>query len=196
MLVPVKYVFAFQESRNENGDVVLKPVDAAVAAKLLRYQDARPYLMDLAVQLGLSASAVHLSLKRLRGARLVHSAALNDAPNRSALSEFFIHGLKYCFPAERGELTRGIPTSYAAPPLNLSVGPGDEPPPVWPHPEGTVRGFGFEPLYKNAPTAALKDPGFYELLALLDAIRDGRSRERRLAEEHIRRLVEGRSVNP
>jgi len=57
-------------------------------------------------------------------------------------------------------------------------------PPVWPWRDGNTRGVGLEPLYKNAPHAALRDPALYELLALLDAIRDGRARERDL----VRRL--------
>jgi hypothetical protein len=39
------------------------------------------------------------------------------------------------------------------------------------------------------PHAALRDPALYELLALVDAIRDGRARERNLAERVlVRRL--------
>ena len=29
--------------------------------------------------------------------------------------EFLLHGVKYAFPAEHGEVTRGVPTSFAAP---------------------------------------------------------------------------------
>jgi hypothetical protein len=39
----------------------------------------------------------------------------------------------------------------------------------------------FSPLYKAAPTAARKDPKLYELLALVDAVRGGRARERTTA---------------
>ena len=85
-----------------------------------------------------------------------------------------MHGVKYAFPARRGEVTRGVPTSYAAPPLNKEIEPGSELPPVWPFPEGQHRGVSLEPLYKTAPAAALRDPIFYELLALIDARRSGR----------------------
>jgi hypothetical protein len=37
-------------------------------------------------------------------------------------------------------------------------------------------------LSRQAPQAALADPALHELLALLDALRVGRSRERKLAE--------------
>jgi hypothetical protein len=52
---------------------------------------------------------------------------------------------------------------------------------VWPDAEGSVRGIEFSPLYKNVPQAALRDTKLYELLALVDAIREGRAREREVA---------------
>ncbi len=118
---------------------------------------------------------------------------MQDKPNVSALEEFLLHGLKYAFPAEHGQVTRGIPTSYAAEPLKGEISSGDELPPVWPWHDGETRGIALKPLYKTAPTAALRDPLLYEYLSLLDAIRDGRVRERKIAErELIKRL---RSVN-
>ena len=69
-----------------------------------------------------------------------------------------------------------------------------------PYPEGQHRGVSLEPLYKTAPAAALRDPGFYEMLALIDAIREGRARERKLAEkaliERIRRQPDERPKSP
>ena len=58
-------------------------------------------------------------------------------------------------------------------------------PPVWPWPEGDTRGIGFEPSYAKVPQAALRDRDLYELLALVDAIRDGRARERNIAERDL-----------
>ena len=79
-----------------------------------------------------------------------------------------------------------MPTGYAAPPLvDLIIQPS-EPPPVWPYPEGTVRGQEFSPLYKSVPMAAERDKGLYELLTLIDAIREGRAREKNLAIKEIK----------
>jgi hypothetical protein len=86
--------------------------------------------------------------------------------------------------------TRGVPTSYAAKPLKKSIVPGDEPPPVWPFAEGPVRGYAFSPLHKNVPKAALADPQLYELLALVDALRDGKARERELAARELSKRLE------
>ncbi len=116
---------------------------------------------------------------------MLQGPGLGDRPNISALEEFLVHGVKYAFPAERGELTRGVPTSYAAPPLKNHISPGSDPPPVWPDPEGAVRGVAFEPLYPTVPVAAKRDASLYELLALVDAIRDGRARERTIAEKEL-----------
>jgi hypothetical protein len=139
----------------------------------------------MSVDLSISASEVHSALKRLALARLVSSDADENRPILEAAEEFLIHGVKYAFPVRPGELTRGLVTSYAAPPLNQQIDPGSEPPPVWPFPEGQQRGVTLEPLYKTAPTAALRDPFLYELLALIDALREGRARERKLAEKEL-----------
>jgi hypothetical protein len=96
-----------------------------------------------------------------------------------------VHGMKCAFPAERGEPTRGVPTSYAALPLSALIVPSSDLPPVWPYPSGKTRGTSFQPLYRGAPKAALREPLLYEYLALVDALRDGRARECKLAEELI-----------
>jgi len=141
--------------------------------------------------LAMSPSEVHASVQRAEKSHLLHGSRLKNRPNFSAIEEFLLHGIKYIFPAERGGLTRGMPTSYAAPPLRGTIALGSEPIPVWPYEEGKKRGIAFEPLYKTAPVAALRDPAFYEYLVLVDALRDGRARERRTAgAELCRRLRE------
>jgi DNA-binding Lrp family transcriptional regulator len=163
----------------------LKPQDVVVALKLCTYPDARPPISIIANDLSLSPSEVHGAIGRLRKARLLHGPNLKDRPNISALEEFLVHGLKYAFPAEHGEVTRGIPTSYAAEPLKSEVSMSNDLPPVWPWHEGNTRGVGFEPLYKSVPQAALRDSKLYQLLALVDALRDGRARERKTAERDL-----------
>jgi len=165
--------------------VNLKPQDVVVALKLCAYRDARPPISVVANELSLSPSEVHGALGRLRASRLLHGPALKDRPNILALEEFLIHGLKYSFPAEHGEVTRGIPTAYAAEPLKSEIAMSNDLPPVWPWPEGDTRGVGLEPFYRKVPQAALRDSELYELLALVDAIRDGRSRERKIAEQDL-----------
>jgi hypothetical protein len=66
---------------------------------------------------------------------------------------------------------------------------GEELAPVWADDEGSVRGESIEPLYPSAPRAAREDPKLYELLALVDALRIGRARERKLAEALLRQRL-------
>ncbi len=163
----------------------LRPQDVLVLVKLLSYQGPRPPMAQMGVDLSISSSEVHAALKRLVLSRLVSSDAGGHRPQLQAVEEFLVHAVKYAFPAKRGEVTRGVPTSYAAPPLNKQIEPGAELPPVWPFSEGHQRGVGIEPLYKTAPAAALRDPILYEMLALIDALREGRARERRFAEKEL-----------
>jgi len=161
----------------------LLPQDVLALAKLVSYAKRRPAIAQVAADLGLSPSQVHASLKRLERSRLIDPSS--HTPQLRAVEEFLLHGVKYAFPAHRGEATRGMPTAYAAPPLNGTIEAGGELPPVWPHAEGQVRGLTLEPLHKSAPKAAANDPLLYELLALIDALRDGRTRERQLAEREL-----------
>jgi len=170
----------------------LLPQDVVVLAKLVSYGGQRPPIAQVASDLALSPSQVHASLKRLERSRLID--AQTGRPLLKAVEEFFLHGVKYAFPAHRGEATRGMATAHAAPPLKAQI-VEDDLPPVWPDAEGEVRGLMLEPLHKVAPKAARKDPALYELLALIDALRDGRVRERQLAEKalsaQLRRLLRG-----
>lgn len=78
-----------------------------------------------------------------------------------------------------------MPTGYAAPPLREKIMQPFEPPPVWPHKNGTVRGMAFYPLYPTVPEAAARNPALYELLVLFDAIRGGSPREHALAVQML-----------
>jgi DNA-binding Lrp family transcriptional regulator len=178
-------IFSIREQRMYNIRVVLKPQDVVVVLKLCEFDGKRPPFAQIAEELFMSASEVHGAVKRAQASHLLHGIELGERPNCKALEEFLIHGLKYVFPAQHGAMTRGMPTSYAAEPLRRFIKAGDDPPPVWPSPDGPVRGAAFEPLYHSVPEAAKRDSFLYELLALIDAIRDGRVRERELAKKEL-----------
>jgi hypothetical protein len=62
-----------------------------------------------------------------------------------------VHGVRYAYPLQRGAMTRGVPTAYAAPPLSEHiVMSAADAVPVWPDPEGQVRGEAWSPLYPKA----------------------------------------------
>lgn len=170
---------------------MLRPLDIVVLLKLSLQKAGRPTYLRLANELHLYPSEVYASVQRARISNLLRTWEKEDRLNRSALIEFLVHGIRYAFPAETGAPTRGIPTSYAAPPLRTLITDDGELPPVWPHAEGKVRGYSFKPLHKNVPDAALEDEPLYELLALVDAMRSGRLRERALASEELRKRLGG-----
>lgn len=169
---------------------MLKPQDVIVALKLLCVGERSWTYAELAVELGLSASQLHSAIQRALSSQLVINLGERIVPNTRNLREFLVHGLKYVFVPERGEMTRGIPTGYAAPALEHFFNADGEPPPVWPDPQGNVRGVAFPPLYKIAPHASARDPKLYDLLALVDAIRGGRAREREIATRELDKQLE------
>lgn len=176
--------------------MILKPQDIVVVLKLCGYvPNARPSYGAIATELKMSASEIHSAVQRLKSSRLLHGSEMNEKPNLSALEEFLIHGVKYAFPATRGGLTRGMPTSYATEPLCRLIKAGSEPVPVWADPQGTTRGIALAPLYKTVPEAAKLDSLLYERLALIDAIRDGRARERNLAEKELKNSLQSIAEN-
>ena len=168
--------------------MTLKPQDIVILLKLVTIGERPWSFSSLANELGMSPSEVHGGIGRATTARLFDPH--RRVPIIRALLELLVHGVKYIFPPEKGELTRGLPTSYAAPPLDSLLVQSDEPPPVWPTPEGKVRGFQFSPLYRSVPKAVANDQALYELLALVDAIRDGRARERELAVNELTKRLE------
>jgi hypothetical protein len=62
-------------------------------------------------------------------------------------------------------------------------------PTVWADPEGTVRGEELKPLYRSVPRAARADANLHEWLALVDAVRAGRARERDLAVKELQKRL-------
>ena len=172
----------------------LKPQDILVVLKLIAMGDRSWSYVQLANELSMSASEINAGVKRCLSANLLlpdYIDGKSPKPAMKAVEEFLIHGLKYAFVPERGELTRGVPTGYAAEPLKSNIVASNEPPPVWPYAEGQVRGYSFSPLYRSAPQAALADQRLYELLALVDAIRGGKARERELAIAALQKRLGG-----
>ena len=171
--------------------MILKPQDVLFLLKLVAIGRDDWSYNRLAVELGMSPSEVHAAARRALAAQLAVRLEERPKPQRRNLLEFLLHGIRYVFVPERGEPTRGMPTLHAALPMSEWLVPTDELPPVWPDPEGEVRGLAFSPLYKSVPHAARQDRRLYELLVLVDAIRGGQARERKLAGDALKkRLME------
>jgi hypothetical protein len=165
--------------------------DIALLLKLAIQNEPAIQSKSLAEALSISPSEVSKALKRCAGAGLVYIEGPQKRVNRTGLMEFLSHGLKYAFPPERGSMTRGVPTATAAEPLKSRFLDDKEPPTVWPYAEGKIRGLSLSPLYSGAPKAALRDSKFYGTLALCDAIRACRTRERNLAVELLEKAING-----
>lgn len=60
---------------------------------------------------------------------------------------------------------------------------------VWPDDEGTATGTSLAPLHPAAPAAARRNPRLHEMLALVDALRVGRVRERTLAARRLHERI-------
>jgi hypothetical protein len=161
--------------------------DIALLLKISLLDTPKILSKTLADELFLPPGEVSKSLNRCKESGLIYWSDLEKRVNRSALLDFLAYGMRHVFPPKRGALVRGVPT--AAAPLKSHFLDDGEPPPVWPYPDGCVRGLSFSPLYKNAPKAALLDSRLLELLALCDAIRSGRTRERVLAVELLRKAL-------
>lgn len=160
----------------------LKPQDLLVLLKVAAHPPQRWPYATLGEALCMSTSEAHASVKRAVASGLAVAPSRAEwSPVRPNLLEFMLHGVRYIWPAAVGPVKRGVPTAFGAEPLasQLMAAPGEAP--VWAHPECKAKGPTLSPLYRTAPQAALADPSLHRLLALLDALRTGRARERSLA---------------
>lgn len=147
----------------------------------------------LAESTGISKSEVSQAMQRCFEVGLAKPGRIDGLPiiNPSALSEFLVYGLRYVFPVKPAELTRGVPTAWAAPVLQGLLASADPIPPVWPDPQGKVRGQAIAPLFKSVCAAVAQDARLYALLALVDSIRIGQARERAVAGERLVAMLQG-----
>jgi len=170
---------------------MLKPQDIVILLKLLaRRQHLDWSQHQLATHLCLSPSVINASLARLNVSGLLNFGGEGNRyqPVVLACEELLLYSIKYFFPAQLEGYTVGIVTSYAAPIFAGLISVGKEPVPVWPSAEGNVCGLALAPLYHSVPASLIlyPDQAFYELLVLVDALRQGRARERNLAAKLIK----------
>jgi len=169
---------------------MLKPQDIVIIMKILAKGEQEWAQGSLAHELGMSPSEVNAGIKRASHANLLQRKDSKVLPIRKSIEEFLIHGLKYVFPVERGEPTRGIPTAYASPFFNDALVDGSELQPVWPDPNGKVKGYALKPLYKCVPNAVKHDQQLYQYLSIIDALRSGRAREVNAAKKLLTKVLQ------
>lgn len=166
---------------------MLRPQDLYVLLKLACLPKGGWTFASVGHELGLSSSAVHRGLERAAAGGLYQPRQKGIAPG--ALLELLLHGARSVYPAIRSGEARGLPTAWAAAPLSQALSFAGDNPPVWPDPNGDVRGMAIKPLHPAVPDAARRDPFLWELLALFDAVRLGGPRERSLAAEMLEQRI-------
>ncbi|MCH8486800.1 MAG: hypothetical protein LAT75_08035 [Candidatus Cyclonatronum sp.] len=164
----------------------LKPQDVCLLLKIVSDNNPEWNQKPVAEALGLSQSEVSEAVARCKYSGLL--AHNGKTVIKMALLEFLQYGLRYVFPVKPGAVVRGVPTSHSAKPLSDVIQSTEAY--IWPYGKGTVRGHGITPLYPSIPEAALKDEKLHKLLALADALRVGRARERELAVKELKKRLE------
>ena len=163
----------------------MKPQDIVVLLKIIALDTDKWQQKPLAEALGMSQSEVSQSVARSQYSGLLYGNGKQVMS--SALLEFFQFGLAYVFPQKPGPVVRGIATAHSALPLSHQIDSAENF--VWPYAKGNLRGQAIVPLYKSVPEAALNDPYLYELLALTDALRIGKAREKALAMVELKKKM-------
>lgn len=163
----------------------LKAVDLVVALKAHFWGDAQRWSFErLGDAVGVVASQAHASLRRMAQSGLYRDG--DRSLRVHAFTAFAQHGIPHVFPAEVGHETVGMPTAHAAPPLCDQLVYAEAY--VWPSSDG-VAGRAIAPLHRGVPAAAADDPALYSALALIDALRVGRARDRQLAAPALEHLL-------
>ncbi|MDX1955764.1 MAG: hypothetical protein SFU20_09545 [Chitinophagaceae bacterium] len=168
--------------RKHNG---MRPQDIVVLLKLAITEKEPLNLSRLSNTLFLSLSEVSESVNRSEIAKLVDYK--NRVVFRQNLMEFIEHGVKYVFPQRLGSIVRGLPTAHSHPFMQEKI--GSETFYVWPDHKGSVIGMELLPFYGKQVEAAKQDSTLYKLLALVDVLRVGKTREVKLAILELKKIL-------
>lgn len=167
--------------RGHNG---MRPQDVVILLKILTIQGEWQY-RDLSNSLSISISEISESLNRSYIAGLIDEGKRNVY--RISLMEFIQFGLHYVFPQVPGATGTGIPTAHSHSFYKEHF--SSESNYVWQDKQGSMRGMLIEPLYKGVVKAVKEDELLYKALASIDIIRVGKSREKKLAIEELKKII-------
>jgi hypothetical protein len=167
----MRYFFYLVPMRKHNG---MRPQDIVILLKITTFPgNERWKMMDL-------VKSLHLSL-----ACFVDSKKKNAM--RLSLMEFLEHGIHYVFPQHPGALVRGVPTAHSHPFMMKKIVSTEAY--VWPDPDGKTRCQSIEPLARSVVKAVQDDHPLYKLLALVDIIRVGKTREIKIALDELKKMI-------
>lgn len=166
---------------------MIKASDIYVLSGLLVIEEDWTY-RSLADRLHVPHPVVQRALSRAQAADL-YSAERREV-HLSHWEEFASHALRFVAPTRLGALVPGIPAAWAAEPMAGAIrSSGEDPPPVWPFARGQVRGQAIEPLHSAASEAVEDWPRLGEILAVLDSLRAGDPRVRKIAQEFLSEML-------
>jgi hypothetical protein len=166
----------------------MRPQDVVLLLKIITYENRPWFQVPISEELHMSQSEISEAVARNKFAGLLDPKG--KKVRRLALMEFLQYGVAYVFPQQPGAIVRGIPTAHSAPPLNGIIQSTENY--VWPAAKGKARGQSIVPLYPAVVEASLDDAALHELLALIDALRVGKAREKDIAIQEIRsRILDG-----
>lgn len=166
----------------------MSPLDVVILLKIISLGGQSWNQKPLAESLFMSQSEISKSVARSRYAGLLDFSGKNV--RKLAFMDFLKYGIAVVFPQQPGAVVRGIPTAHSAPPLNQIIQSTEHY--VWPSGKGTLRGQSIFPLYPSVIDSVKNDQKLHELLALVDAIRVGRTREKELAINELEnRIING-----
>ena len=137
------------------------------------------HFIRLSESTGLSAGECHNAVRRLRLSLLL--LVDERRPSLEVLYDFLVHGAPFAFPPVLGVPTLGVPTAVSSPAFRAIIQTTEGF--VWPHADGEARGQSLIPLFPGAPTLSIRNPALYELLTIVDALRVGTTRVRKIAAD-------------
>jgi predicted transcriptional regulator len=162
----------------------MRPLDIVVLLKIIAYQHSDWKTRDLSLDLGISLSEISESLNRSMIAGLIDGT--KKKVFKRNLLDFLQFGIRYVFPVSPNSLSIGMLTAHSAPVMEGKI--ISENHYVWADIESNSKGESIEPLFKNVPKACKEDLFLYDLLALVDIFRIGKSREIKIAVDKIHEL--------
>lgn len=161
---------------------IMNGKDVLVILKIRCSGGRGPY-QALASDLGLSVGAVHQSVRVGLSAGL-----LGDKGHmvvKPAFREWVLYGVKYFFPLKILGVGRGLATGLSSAPFADAFHASAQMGWVWPDADGEVKGELVQPLAPAVPTAARRDVNLYQWLVVLDLLRGGGLREKKMAETWV-----------
>jgi predicted transcriptional regulator len=179
----MRYFAYFCNMRKHNG---MRPQDIVILLKITTLPKNNDWkIMDLVASLNISQSEISESLNRSSLAGLIDIS--KKKVMRLALMEFLEYGIRYVFPQHPGALARGIPTAHSHPFMKKKIISSEDY--VWASEDGKSRGQTIEPLLKSVNISITEDEELYELLAMVDVLRVGKTREKKIAIAEIKKAL-------